>query len=52
MISLHSQTKKKSKNLSLGFGRQEVVVYFGYLTYSKVGKLLLKLRELKLKVMQ
>lgn len=44
--------KEEIKEFKLGFGGQEVDVYFGYLTDSIVGKLLLKLRELKFKVMQ
>ena len=38
------------KEFKLGFGGQEVDVYFGYLTDSTLGNLLLRLRQLKFKI--
>lgn len=38
------------KEFKLGFGGQEVDVYFGYLTDSTLGNLILRLRQLKFKI--
>ncbi|MGE6515250.1 hypothetical protein [Lysinibacillus sphaericus] len=44
--------KEEIKEFKLGFGGQEVDVYFGYLTDSMIGKLFLQLRKLKFKVVK
>ncbi|WP_354472094.1 hypothetical protein [Lysinibacillus parviboronicapiens] len=44
--------KEEIKEFKLGFGGQEVDVYFGYLTDSMIGKLFLQLRKLKFKLVK
>ena len=44
--------KEEIKEFKLGFGGQEVDVYFGYLTDSRIGKLFLQLRKLKFKLVK
>ena len=44
--------KDEINEFKLGFGAQEVEVYYGYLTDSKLGKVILRLREWKFKMMK
>ncbi|MEY9975776.1 hypothetical protein [Lysinibacillus sp. RC79] len=44
--------KEEINEFKLGFGAQEVEVYHGYLTDSILGKLILRLRDLKFKMMK
>ncbi|WP_285397281.1 hypothetical protein [Lysinibacillus sp. fls2-241-R2A-57] len=44
--------KEEINEFKVGFGGQEVEVYYGYLTDSRLGKLILRLRDLKFKIIK